>query len=289
MRFAHSTPDAAFEACTRQAIEHYENFPVGSLLVPAENRRHIHAVYAFARTADDFADETVQTFTIEQRLALLDRWEDQLVQCLQGRYSGPVFEALACAIHECSLPPQLLHDLLSAFKQDVVKTRYNDFPEVLDYCRRSANPVGRLVLHIFDERDERLHLLSDQICTGLQLANFWQDIAVDVEKDRIYLPLDELARHGLSDHDVLDRSSSVAMRDLIQFQVERTWEIFRAGRPLPLLLDGGLQLEIKATWLGGTTILKKIEQGGYLTTLFRPKLSKLDFGAILARALLEEW
>jgi phytoene synthase len=277
---------SAADLCTRMAAEHYENFPVGSRLIPAEQRRHIHAVYAFARTADDFADETFATLSQDDRLRLLDDWEAKLDRCLAGRPDHPIFEALADSIAACRLPDQLLRDLLSAFRQDVVKSRYANFAEVLDYCRRSANPVGRLVLHIFDYREETLHLLSDHICTGLQLANFWQDISVDLLKDRIYLPTDELAEFGIPVHALASPENQTAMRALVRHQVERTRSIFTEGRTLPNLLDHGLRLEIKLTWLGGMEVLNKIEKLNFDTVRTRPALSKWDFLRLLGKALL---
>ncbi len=283
------TVEEAYARCAAQARTHYENFPVGSRLLPAAKRKHIHAVYAFARTSDDFADETYGLLSVPQRLELLDRWERQLDLCLEGKSSEPIFAAVREAIRACGLPVQLFRDLLSAFKQDVVKDRYANFGEVLDYCRRSANPVGRLVLHIFDYRDEALHRMSDSICTGLQLANFWQDVRVDILKNRIYLPEDEMARFGVAPAQIAANAFDGRFRELLRFQVNRTWDIFHAGRELPNRLAAGLRLEIKLTWLGGTGILRKIEDLDYNTLQTRPTLSKLDFLRLLARALLEAW
>src|SRR5471030_31992 len=224
----------AYEACTRMARAHYENFPVGRL-VPREMQPHVHAVYAFARYADDLADEGYagsakaggarDIMTPQQRLAALDDWERQL--CSPPGTTGLhfIFIALHETIRELELPISLLTDLLSAFKQDVVKRRYADFPEVLDYCRRSANPVGRLVLLLHGIRDEELHKLADQICTGLQLANFWQDVGVDLEKDRIYLPEDDRARYGVAEEAMFARRTDDNYRKLLAFQVSRTQEI----------------------------------------------------------------
>src|SRR5215831_12399444 len=199
------TVDEAYAYCERLARSHYENFPVGSILVPKRLRKHVYSVYAFARVADDFADEGYETgeLTEAQRLAALDDWERKLEDCYRGRADHPVFVALAETVKELRLPIQLFTGLLSAFKQDVVKRRYADFEEVLDYCSRSANPVGRLILLLFDYREEGLAELSDCVCTGLQLANFWQDVEVDIRKDRVYLPQNEMARFGVSDDDLL--------------------------------------------------------------------------------------
>ncbi|MEZ5405792.1 MAG: squalene synthase HpnC [Verrucomicrobiia bacterium] len=281
------TLDEAYLQCSRQAQNHYENFPVGSRLLPQPQRKYIHAVYAFARTADDFADETVQTLTVPERIALLERWENHLDLALEGKNQEPIFIALREAIEKCQLPVQLFRDLVSAFKQDVVKTRYANFDEVLDYCRRSANPVGRLVLHVFNYRDEKLHQLSDKICTGLQLANFWQDVSVDLLKDRIYLPQNDMATFQIDETQLKNNADTPQFRNLLKFQVDRTWQIFNEGKSLPEHLNRGLRFEIRLTWLGGTEILRKIEKINYNTYLQRPTLSKWDMLRLLPKACLK--
>ena len=277
----------AFAYCERLARTHYENFPVGSLLIPGDRRRHVYSVYAFARTADDFADEGYETgeLTEARRLAALDDWELKLEDCYRGRADHPVFVALAETARELRLPIQLFRDLLSAFKQDVVKRRYADFDEVLDYCSRSANPVGRLILLLFGYREERLHGLSDCICTALQLANFWQDVEVDMRKDRVYLPQNEMARFGVGDDDLREKRFSERYAALLKFQVERTWELFNRGKPLPGLVGGRLAFELRLTWLGGTRILERIEETGYDTLNARPKISTADKIVLLVKAL----
>ena len=280
--------EEAFAFCERMAREHYENFPVGSLLVPRARRKHVYSIYAFARTADDFADEGYDdaSLTEAERLRRLDDWEKQLEACLHGQAEHPVFIALTATIGELQLPAQLFRDLLSAFKQDVIKRRYADFAEVLDYCRRSANPVGRLILRLFDYRDARLDEMSDAICTALQLANFWQDVAVDIQKDRVYLPQDEMAKHGVSVDDLRARQGTEHFRRLLQLQVERTRELFARGQRLPDEVSGRLALELRLTWHGGMRILELIEQQGFDTLRARPKLTKLDTLVMLSRALL---
>jgi len=285
----------AYEACTQLTRAHYENFPVGRL-VPRAMQPHVHAVYAFARYADDLADEGYagragaqgarDVMTPEERLAALDDWERQL--CSPPGTPGLhfIFIALHETIRDLDLPLGLFTDLLSAFKQDVVKRRYADFPEVLDYCRRSANPVGRLVLLLHGIRDGELHQLADQICTGLQLANFWQDVGVDLDKDRIYLPEDDLNRHDVAEWTLFARRTDDNYRKLIAFQVARTQEIFDRGAPLTKKLKGWLRLEIRLTWLGGTKILRKIEALNYDTLNHRPKLGKADMAALFLKALV---
>jgi squalene synthase HpnC len=284
----------AYDGCTRLTRAHYENFPVGRL-VPRKMQPHVHAVYAFARYADDLADEGYagsakaegarDVMTPEERLAALDDWERQL--CSPPGTPGLhfIFTALHETIRELDLPRGLFTDLLSAFKQDVVKRRYANFAEVLDYCRRSANPVGRLVLLLHGKREEELHLLADHICTGLQLANFWQDVGVDLEKDRIYLPEDDRKKYGVIEDVLFARLVNDNYRKLLAFQVARTQEIFDQGAPLTKKLRGLLRLEIRLTWLGGTKILRKIEALNYDTLNHRPTLGKADMAALFLQAL----
>jgi hydroxysqualene synthase len=276
----------AFVFCEQMARAHYENFPVGSLLVPKEKRNHVYSIYAFARTADDFADEGYGTATTpDDRLHLLDEWEFQLESCYRGIASHPIFIALAETVRELRLPIQLFRDLLSAFRQDVVQARYADFNEVLDYCRRSANPVGRLLLLLFGYRDEHLHKLSDYICTALQLANFWQDVAVDLEKDRIYLPQEDLRQFDYHEDELFAREFNSRYASLLKFQVDRTWQLFAYGKTLPKLVRGRLSFELSLTWHGGTRILELIERNGYDTLQQRPKITKWDKLVLLTRAV----
>jgi phytoene synthase len=276
----------AFAFCEQMARSHYENFPVGSLLVPKNLRKHVCSIYAFARTADDFADEGYGTATTrEDRLHLLDEWEFQLESCYRGIATHPIFIALAETVRELRLPIELFRDLLSAFRQDVVQARYADFEDVLDYCRRSANPIGRLILLLFGYREERLHRLSDYICTGLQLANFWQDVAVDLEKDRVYLPQRDLWRCDYSEEELFAREFNERYADLLKFQVERTWQLFAYGKTLPQLVRGRLSFELNLTWHGGTRILELIERNGYDTLSQRPQITKWDKVVLLMRAI----
>ena len=290
-----STIAEAYAECTHLAREHYENFPVGRL-VPRRMRPHVHAVYAFARHADDLADEGYagssaqlgarDVMTTAERLAALDDWEKQLLSPPGTPGLHFIFVALHQTIRELDLPMNLFTDLLSAFKQDVIKHRYADFAEVLDYCRRSANPIGRLVLLLHAVRDEELHRLSDHVCTGLQLANFWQDVAVDLEKDRIYLPETDRVRFGVTEKALFQKSPTTEYRELLRFQVERTQEIFDAGQPLTRRLHGLLRLEIRLTWLGGVEILCKIRQQNFDTLTRRPKIGKADMARLFCRALV---
>lgn len=285
--------ESAYTFCQQMAERHYENFPVGSLLIPKRLRKHVFSIYAFARTADDFADEgfgtrtsTSASPTEADRLAALEDWQQKLERSFAGEADHPVFIALAATMRELNLPKTLFTDLLSAFKQDVVKRRYANFDEVLDYCTRSANPVGRLILLLFGYRDERLFRLSDHICTALQMANFWQDVSLDIGKDRIYLPQDELARSGVSVEDLREARFSPQFAELLKFQVDRTRKFFEQGRELPELISGRLKYELRLTWFGGARILERIEQLGYDTLNQRPTISSLDKLRLLARTLL---
>lgn len=271
--------EEAFQWCQRLAKSHYENFPVASLLIPRAKRRYVAAIYAFARIADDFADEGYgpdSRLSTSDRLNSLDEWESQLIECYHDRATHPVFIALSCTARDLSLPVELLRDLISAFKQDVVKHSYSNFNELLDYCRRSANPVGRLVLRVFGYDDDELDRLSDTICTALQLTNFWQDIAVDARKNRIYLPQDDVDRFGVSAADLGQLRFSEAFRSLVKFEVERTREIFHSGAKLPELVRGRLKYELRLTWNGGMKVLEKIEELGYNTLELRPELNSSD-------------
>lgn len=275
--------DEAFEFCARITNAHYENFPVASLFLPEEKRPYIQAIYAFSRTADDFADELDRP--PEARLELLDDWEAKLRRCFEGDADHPVFVALQETRQNLDLPIEPFIDLLKAFKQDVTQRRYDSFDDLLEYCRCSANPVGRLVLMIFGYRREDLLKLSDHICTALQLTNFWQDVAVDCGKDRLYVPLNELQRFGYSEEKWKNHVSDTALRELMKYQVERTRELFYRGAPLPALVERDLRLELKLVWFGGMAILKKLERNRYNVFNRRPTLNALDKLMVLLRGL----
>lgn len=279
--------DASFRYCEQLARGHYENFPVGSVLVPSNRRKHVYSIYAFARTADDFADEGYEAdISVETRMARLDEWQKKLQDSYRGVADDPIFIALSETIRELRLPVALFEDLLSAFKQDVTKTRYRDFDEVLDYCSRSANPVGRLILLLFDYRDEKLHRMSDDVCTGLQLANFWQDVSIDIRKDRIYLPADEMAHYGVTEDDLRSGRFTERYASLMKYQVERTHEIFNRGRMLSKQVSGRLAIELRLTWLGGMRILERIEEQGFDTLRSKPMITSLDKIRLIVQSLL---
>jgi squalene synthase HpnC len=269
--------DRAYEYCERLTRSHYENFPVGSALIPKRLRKHFYSIYAFARIADDFADEGYgQGYSEGERLDLLNEWRRMLMESLAGQASHPVFVALARTAAEFDLPAVLLEDLLSAFAQDVTLRRYESFDQLVDYCRRSANPIGRLILLLFGYRDERRHQWSDDICTALQLANHWQDVAIDLDKDRVYLPEKDLSRFELSADDLTRRCASERFKRLIRFEVERARAMFARGKPLCTSVSGRLGLELRLVWLGGMRILDHIERNGYDVFASRPVITSTD-------------
>lgn len=268
------TQDEAFAYCARLTSSHYENFPVASLFLPEEKRPYIQAVYAFARTADDFADEGDRDAA--SRLRDLDAWEARLDACYEGKADHPIFMALAETVKKNRIPREYLVALLSAFRQDVVKQRYETWEELLDYCSRSANPVGRIVLHIFGHRDEERMLLSDRICTALQLTNFWQDLGPDRLRGRLYLPLSEMERVHYTVKEWEGGIFDQRLRRVLETLAGRTRELFQAGAALPGLVERDIHLEIKLVWLGGMTILRKIEKSGYDVIRFRPSLSRWE-------------
>ncbi|MEM9227276.1 MAG: squalene synthase HpnC [Verrucomicrobiota bacterium] len=281
----------SYQRCHDLTREHYENFPVARL-VPKDIRPFVSAVYAFARTADDLADEgwgEPGAPTPEERVATLDAFEDDLIAASQGKpcrdqYTW-IYLALADTMEKTGAPLQLFRDLLSAFKQDCVKLRYDTHAEVLDYCRRSANPIGRLVLILHGHTDEQRFAWSDLICSALQLANFWQDVSVDIQKDgRIYIPREDWATFGLTEPMLSAPPATEQFRRCLKYQVERTYAMFKEGRVLSKHLPFPLSMEIRLTWLGGQTILDKIIAADYDTVSARPKINGFDKVKILQRA-----
>jgi squalene synthase HpnC len=272
--------EEAFAYCEARAKAHYENFPVG-LFVPRARRPYVHALYAFMRAADDFADEPVYEGVRREKL---DQWEALLDAAYRGEAEGPIFVALGETVRRLGIPKQLLLDLLSAFRQDTEKSRYASWDELLDYCRRSANPVGRLVLIVFEQKDEALPALSDCICTALQLANHWQDAAIDYARARIYVPEDLMRRHGVGTWDFSTGRVSDGWRGLMAELIARTRELFERGRPLCDRVGRELRFEMRLTWLGGMSILDRIEASGGDVFRKRPKHGVLDKAALAWRA-----
>lgn len=278
--------DSSYRYCERLARSHYENFPVGSLLVPKALRKHFYSIYAFARTADDFADEGYgESYSERERIALLLEWREMLRQAVAGRATHPVFIALAQTQARFNLPVTLFEDLLSAFAQDVTTRRYETFDELLDYCRRSANPVGRLILMLSGHLDEELHRRSDDICTALQLTNHWQDVSVDLEKDRVYLPSDDLKRFGLSEVELKRGTATEAFRSLMEFEVAKARELFVRGKPLCSAIGGRLGVELRLIWLGGWRTLDRIKEADYDVLSRRPVIKSADKLKIFTQAM----
>lgn len=278
-----SSLEASFQYCKKIATEHYENFPVGSWILPKEKRRYIYAVYAFARQADDFADEKI--YKEEDRLQRLTEWEERLKDSIHREPEHPVFIALRDTIERFEIPVELLKDLLKAFKMDIVNKRYKRLSDLLTYCSFSANPVGRIVLLISGHKDPELCRLSDFICTALQLTNFWQDIAVDLEKDRIYIPLEDIERFGYTVDEIKSHVVTNAFRRLMAEEIEFTRGLFVKGLPLCSRVDKRLSIELRAICLGGMMILEKIEKNGYAVFDRRPTINGVDKVKILSRAL----
>jgi len=295
----------AYRYCEWINAHHYENFPVGSWLLPARVRPHVAAVYAFARSADDFADEARYH---GRSLELLEVWRKNLWAACNGVPKGsdpirfhPIFLALADTVRRHDLPVQLLDDLLTAFTMDVTRRRTADWPELMNYCKHSANPVGRLVLLLYGLRDEEMHARSDDICTALQMANHWQDLRIDLARDILYIPQDLLRSFGVTEQDLkgsdpkrpkgvrpllAEKGLTPEVRALMKELVARARALFDSGEPLVRRLKGGLRLEIKLTLLGGRAILDRIEAVDYDVFRRRPVLSMPDKLGLLARALL---
>jgi squalene synthase HpnC len=274
---------AAFAHCEEMAKTHYENFPVASLLLPRRQRPYVAAIYAFARTADDFADEG--TLSSSERLARLDDWERRLDASYRGEANDPVFIALAETAARTGIPRAPLSALLAAFRMDVTTSRYATFQELLQYCQYSANPVGQLVLHLFGQARPETIALSNSICTGLQLANFWQDVSVDWKKGRLYLPLEDLRHFGYTEGQIAESVLDDRFRALMEFQVIRARNCLLAGMSLPAMVGFRLRCELALTIRGGLGILKRVEAAGYDVLHQRPALQTADKARIVLDAI----
>lgn len=260
---------AAYAHCRSIALGHYENFPVVSWLLPRELRDPMYALYAYCRGVDDLGDEADG-----DRLALLDEWEAELNRAFAGGSTDPRFAALADTIRRFDLPRELFQRLIEANRRDQRQPRYETFDDLLEYCTFSANPVGRLVLRIFGYRDERRAALSDEICTALQLANFWQDVARDNAMGRVYIPREDLQMFGLSEDDLGAGRASPAFRKLLRFEVQRTREYFARGLPLIDSVRGRLRVDLRLFTLGGLAVLDAIKAQRYDVLARRPTVSK---------------
>jgi squalene synthase HpnC len=273
----------AYARCQQIAQQHYENFPVASRLLPAAMRPHVAAVYAFARAADDFADEG--TLAPDERYRLLDDWQARLhappPPASSTDAADRVFAAVAQTRRQCALDIQLFDDLLSAFRQDVETRRYAEWSGVLDYCRRSANPVGRLVLGIAGHRGADVEQASDALCTALQLANFWQDLGIDFGRGRLYIPAEVYGRRRAQESDLASGTWTDAWADSLAEVVRRTRVLFDQGRPVADLTAGRLRWELRVTWLGGMRILDRAAAPGRNPLSMRPTLGASDLPGLL--------
>jgi len=288
---------AAYAACASDCRSHYENFPVASFLLPRRMRPHVAAVYAFARAADDFADEGDRT--VEERHRLLDQWRSRLLEAASGAtstvqrpaqpgepaHTREIFLALGVTIRRLQLPLAPLEDLLSAFRQDVTVTRYGTWRELLEYCRRSSNPIGRLVLRIGGHAAGDFDEWSDAICTALQLTNFWQDVRSDYARGRIYLPLEEMLASGAHEAALAAGRITPEWQTAMASAVRRTRGLFNHGLPLCDRLSGRLRYEVRLTWLGGTRILDRLEASAFDVLSQRPTIGAGDIAWLMGAAL----
>lgn len=267
--------------CRRLTETHYENFHVASWFLPKRLRPHFHAIYAYCRVSDDLGDETG---SFEQGMALLDFWGRELDACYRGETRHPVFVALAETIREREIPKQPFADLLVAFRRDQRVVRMKTMADVLDYCHYSANPVGHLVLYVCGYRDAERFRLSDYTCTALQLANFWQDVAQDYARGRIYFPQEDMQRYGVDHATIAERRFTPEFRELMRYEVEYARDTMLKGLPLIGMVDRSLAVDLDLFSRGGLEILRSIEEQGYDVLRARPAISKSRKAGLLARA-----
>ena len=276
--------NSAYSKSLQFAKSHYENFPVVSFLIPKDLRKHIAIIYWFARTADDYADEG--NLSYGERLEKLNNFEYRTKQLIAGKAESDYEFALANTIKERNLTVENFYNLIKAFRQDVIKNRYKNFDEVIDYCKHSANPVGRLILELFEIRNEDAFYYSDKICTALQLANFLQDVSIDYKKGRIYLPQDEMDMLQITEKFFEDKENNHKLKQLVKSNVDRIQDIFDEGKKLFPLLSGRLKVEIIWTVAGGEEILDQIRKNDYNVLKNRPELSKVRMVRLLLKSLI---
>ncbi len=285
--YSNENIEQAYKEALELAGEHYENFPVVSIFLPKPLRRHVGLVYYFARKADDIADEGA--LTPDERIAQLNEMAENLENALKGNYKNSYWFVLADTIRKFNITPDNLFNLLVAFKQDVTKKRFANFDEILDYCSNSANPVGRIILEFFDIRSDEALKHSDEICTALQLANFYQDVSVDILKNRIYVPLDEIESFGYSEEQYMNNIYNSEFRKLMDFQVKRAEKLFLNGERLVPLLPKNLRVQIIWTMLGGKKILEKVTKIEFKVLNYRPKLSKMQYLLLMLKAIIKRY
>lgn len=265
--------EAAQRYCRSMARNHYENFIVGSVLVPRRYMQHLYNIYAFCRSSDDLADEIGDPVKSAEMLA---QWREELKRCYEGSSDHPVMVALKTTVDKFEIPPKLFEDLISAFEQDCKVTRYGSYSDVLEYCKCSANPVGRLFLWIFGYKDDRRQELSDRICTGLQLANFWQDVSQDYERGRVYIPKEDMESFGCSEAEIAQREPTSAFVRLMEFEVNRTVDLFESAASLPSMLNRRLAIDVELFRRAGISVLQQIRANGYDVLTHRPTCSKMQ-------------
>jgi len=275
----------AYAYCERLARSHYENFSVATWFLPKRLRQHFFNIYAYCRISDDLGDETGDA---SASLQLLDEWEGELNACYSGAPRHPVFVALAGTVREFEIPKHEFSDLLTAFRRDQTTPRYETFNDLLGYCRYSANPVGHLVLYLCGYRDAERQQLSDFTCTALQLANFWQDVSVDYEKGRIYLPLEDLRKYDVSEECIAAQRNDRQFCEMMRFEVQRAREWFERGLPLVGKVGRELAIDIELFSRGGQEILNAIERQNYAVLGRRPVISKGQKLALVARAAIKK-
>ncbi len=280
------TVEQAFAFCERMARDHYENFPVASRFVPEPLRKYVWAIYAFARSADDFADEPRHA---GRRYEALADWEEKLEACFHREAEHPVFVALRETVERRDIPISPLRDMLAAFKMDLAITRYPTFESLRNYCSRAAHPVGRLVLYVFDYRDPNLHRFSDDLCTALHLTNFIQDVGRDHARGRIYLPMEDLGHFGVREEDIAAGRVTPEFRDLLRFEVARARSFYERGRPLADRLGRDLGFELNLIFHGGMAVLDRIEAVGYDVFSQRPQLTMADKVRMVTRSAAHRW
>jgi squalene synthase HpnC len=261
--------EEAHRYCAHLARTHYENFTVGSILLPRDKRRHVYAIYGFCRFVDDLGDEA-----FGDRLQLLQHWEEELGFCYSGTPHHPIMLALQETVHTFDIPKEPFLKLIEANRMDQRQRRHASYQDLLRYCDHSANPVGHLFLYLFGYRDPERQRLSDHTCTALQLANFWQDVARDYQKGRVYIPLEDMKRFGYSEDDLARGIANENFRQLLAFQVDRTEELFSRGMPLIDLVSGAIKLDVALFTLGGLEMLKKIRHQSYDVLSHRPALPR---------------
>ena len=272
LHFTDNAPDiaSAYQACRQLANDSYENFNIGSLLIKHSLRPHFYSIYAFCRLIDDLGDEVDG-----DRLTLIDRWEDELIHCYDGKPNLIWFQALQHTIQKFNIPIELFQRLIEANRRDQRDTEYADFEALKEYCTYSATPVGHLVLYLYGYFSEHMAELSDHTCIALQLANFWQDVARDFDKGRLYIPKSDMAHFGVEVTTIQDRKPTRKFRDLMKFQVDRTREMFREGYELYNHLQRDLKLEFSAITAGGLSILDSIKDLDYDTLTVHPTVSRV--------------